>query len=75
MQLVSGKYLPVKISTSTIFKILACDVVKNNSNDEARKLLTHYGKIRGTNITQIIEYYVNGNKVIQDNMSDISNED
>ena len=72
---VSGKYLPVKISTSTIFKILACDVVKNNSNDEARKLLTHYGKIRGTNITQIIEYYVNGNKIIQDNMSDISNEE
>jgi hypothetical protein len=71
---VSGKYLPVKISTSTIFKILACDVVKNNSNDEARKLLTHYGKIRGTNITQIIEYYVNGNKIIQDDMSDISND-
>ena len=72
---VSGKYLPVKISTSTIFKILACDVVKNNSNDEARKLLTHYGKIRGTNITQIIDYYVNGNKIIQDDMSDTSNED
>ena len=75
LALVSGKNLPVKISTSTIFKILACDVVKNNSNDEARKLLTHYGKIRGTNITQIIEYYVNGNKIIQDNMSDISNEE
>lgn len=75
LALVSGKNLAVKISTSTIFKILACDVVKNNSNDEARKLLTHYGKIRGTNITQIIEYYVNGNKIIQDNMSDISNEE
>lgn len=71
---VSGKYLTVKISTSTIFKILACDVVKNNSNDEARKLLTEYGKIRGTNITQIIEYYVNGNKINQDNMSDISDD-
>jgi hypothetical protein len=70
---VSGKYLPVKISTSTIFKILACDVVKNNSTDEARKLLTYYGKIRGTNITQIIDYYVNGKAI--DNMSDISNED
>jgi len=72
LALVSGKYLQVKISTSSIFKILACDVVKNNSNDEARKLLTHYGNIRGTNITQIIEYYVNGNKIIQDNMSDNS---
>ena len=70
---VSGKYLPVKISTSTIFKILACDIVKNNSTDEARKLLTYYGKIRGTNITQIIDYYVNGKAI--DNMSDISNED
>ena len=70
---VSGKYLPVKISTSTIFKILACDVVKNNSNDEARKLLTHYGKIRGTDISQIIDYYINGKAI--DNMSDISNED
>ena len=63
----SGKYLQVKISTSTIFKILACDAVKNNSNDEARKILADYGKIRGTNISQIIEYYVNGNKV---NISD-----
>jgi hypothetical protein len=36
---VSGKYLPVKISTSTIFKILACDVVKNNSTDEAKKII------------------------------------
>lgn len=70
---VSGKYLPVKISTSTIFKILACDVVKNNSNDEARKILTHYGKIRGTDISQIIDYYINGKAI--DNMSDISNED
>lgn len=70
---VSGKYLPVKISTSTIFKILACDVVKNNSTDEARKLLTHYGKIRGTDISQIIDYYINGKAI--DNMSDISNED
>ena len=70
---VSGKYLPVKISTSTIFKILACDVVKNNSNDEARKILTHYGKIRGTDISQIIDYYVNGKAI--DNMSDISNDD
>jgi len=70
---VSGKYLPVKISTSTIFKILACDVVKNNSNDEARKILTLYGKIRGTDISQIIEYYVNGKAI--DNMSDISNDD
>jgi hypothetical protein len=70
---VSGKYLPVKISTSTIFKILACDVVKNNSNDEARKILTRYGKIRGTDISQIIDYYVNGKAI--DNMSDISNED
>ena len=70
---VSGKYLPVKISTSTIFKILACDVVKNNSNDEARKLLSQYGKIRGTDISQIIDYYINGKAI--DNMSDISNED
>lgn len=70
---VSGKYLPVKISTSTIFKILACDVVKNNSTDEARKILTHYGKIRGTDISQIIDYYINGKAI--DNMSDISNED
>ena len=70
LALVSGKNLPVKISTSTIFKILACDVVKNNSNDEARKLLFHYGEIRGTNINQIIEYYVNGNKIIQDDISD-----
>jgi hypothetical protein len=70
---VSGKYLPVKISTSTIFKILACDVLKNNSNDEARKILTHYGRIRGTDITQIIDYYINGKAI--DNMSDISNED
>jgi hypothetical protein len=38
-----------------------------------RKLLTHYGKIRGTNITQIIEYYVNGKAI--DDMSDISNDD
>jgi hypothetical protein len=72
LALVSGKYLPVKISTSTIFKILACDVVKNNSNDEARKILTHYGKIRGTNITQIIDYYVNGNSI--DNVSVISDD-
>ena len=70
---VSGKYLPVKISTSTIFKILACDVVKNNSTDEARKILTLYGKIRGTDISQIIDYYINGKAI--DNMSDISNED
>ena len=70
LALVSGKFLPVKISTSTIFKILACDVVKNNSNDEARKLLSYYGEIRGTNINQIIEYYVNGNKIIQDDISD-----
>ena len=70
LALVSGKNLPVKISTSTIFKILACDVVKNNSNDEARKILFHYGEIRGTNINQIIEYYVNGNKIIQDDISD-----
>ena len=70
---VSGKYLPVKISTSTIFKILACDVVKNNSNDEARKILTHYGKIRGTDISQIIDYYINGKAI--DDMSDISNDD
>lgn len=70
---VSGKYLPVKISTSTIFKILACDVVKNNSTDEARKILTYYGKIRGTDISQIIDYYINGKAI--DNMSDISNED
>ena len=74
LALVSGKFLPVKISTSTIFKILACDVVKNNSNDEARKLLSHYGKIRGTNINQIIEYYVNGNKIIQDDKSDVSDD-
>ena len=66
LALVSGKYLQVKISTSTIFKILACDAVKNNSNDEARKILADYGNIRGTNITQIIEYYVNGNKINQD---------
>jgi hypothetical protein len=74
LALVSGKYLSVKISTSTIFKILACDAVKNNSNDEARKMLTIYGNIRGTNITQIIEYYVNGNKINQDIMSDISDD-
>jgi len=65
---VSGKSLPVKISTSTIFKILACDIVKNNSTDEARKLLTYYGRIRGTDISQVIDYYING-ATINDNMS------
>jgi hypothetical protein len=71
---VSSKYLPVKISTSTIFKIIVCDIVKNNSNDEARKLLTHFGKIRGTNISQIIDYYINGNKIIHDDISIISDD-
>ena len=70
---VSGKFLPVKISTSTTFKILACDAVKNNSTDEARKILTHYSMIRGTDISQIIDYYINGNSI--DTMSDISTED
>ena len=63
---VSSKYLTVKISTSTTFKILACDAVKNNSNEEARKILTRYGNIRGSNITQILDYYVNGNVINND---------
>jgi hypothetical protein len=62
----------IKLSTSLIFKILACDAVKNNSNDEARKILTHYGNIRGTKINEIIAYYVNGKAI--DNMSDISDD-
>jgi hypothetical protein len=63
---ISEKNLGVKISTSTVFKILACDAVKNNSIDEARKLLFNYSKIRGTNLSTIIEYYVNGNVINND---------
>jgi len=74
LALVSGKNLPVKISTSTIFKILACDAVKNNTTNEARKILTKYGKIRGTDISNIIEYYINGKAIHDDNKSDKSDD-
>ena len=74
LALVSGKYLPVKISTSTIFKILACDAVKSNTTDETRKILTKYGATRGTDITNIIDYYINGKAINDDNKSDKSDE-
>jgi len=68
----SGKSLQSKISTSTIFKILACDAVKNNSTDQARKILTEYSKIRGTDLSVIIDYYINGKAI--DNMSEVSDD-
>jgi len=64
----------IKLSTSLIFKILACDAVKNNSTDEARQIITRYSKIRGTKINEILAYYLNGNKICDDNSSVISDD-
>lgn len=71
---ISEKNIGVKISTSTVFKILACDAVKNNSTDKAREILSTFSKLRGTNMATVIEYYVNGNS-IADDVSEKSNDD
>lgn len=70
---ISHKLLAVKLSTTSVFKILCNDVVKNNDIPTATQLLKEYGKVRGTNIGTIIDHYINGDTNKEDdNNSELS---
>ena len=75
---ISKGILGKPITTSSIFKILCCDAVKDFGdnkliNNEIIKMLTEYATNRGTSVKQIIQYYIYGNK-IGDNLSEASDE-
>lgn len=75
---ISKGILGKPITTSSIFKILCCDAVKDYGqdkliNNEIIKRLTEYATNRGTNIKNIIQYYIYGNK-IGDNLSEKSDD-
>ena len=70
---ISHKLLGVKLSTTSVFKILCNDVVKNNDIPTATQMLKEYGKVRGTNIGTIIDHYINGDtNKDDDNNSELS---
>lgn len=75
---ISKGILGKAISTSSIFKILCCDAVKDFgdnklTNNEIIKTITEYATNRGTSVKNTIQYYIYGNK-IGDNLSENSND-
>ena len=77
---ISCSRLGIKLSTTSVFKILCNNVVKNNDTKTATELLKIYGKIRGTNLNTIIQNYFNADSNKQDsnkqddNLSELSND-
>tara|TARA_B100000497_G_C7648982_1_gene390347 strand:+ start:114 stop:1088 length:975 start_codon:yes stop_codon:yes gene_type:complete len=59
----------IKIGTSTIFKIVCCDVLQRYKDTERIDMLRYYGSIRGTNLKNLIEYY------LYSDVNDIPNDD
>tara|TARA_R110000868_G_scaffold281933_1_gene542155 strand:+ start:139 stop:1128 length:990 start_codon:yes stop_codon:yes gene_type:complete len=58
---VSNKLINVKLSTSSIFKIILNEVRNRNiDNQEKVDIITELGKIRGTDFTTLNNYYVFG---------------
>ena len=56
---ISNKYINVKLSTSSIFKIVLCNVMKiYNDPNTQKQLIKEYGEIRGTEYDTLINYYV-----------------
>lgn len=75
---ISKGILGKPITTSSIFKILCCDAVKDFGdnkliNNEIIKMLTEYATNRGTSVKNTIQYYIYGNK-IGDNLSEKSDD-
>ena len=58
---VSNDIIGVKLGTSSIFKILCCDVIKNGNTAEKIDELKKLSKIRGTSYKVVVDYYVYGN--------------
>jgi len=56
---ISNKIINVKLSTSSIFKIVLCNVMKQYTDPNTQKqLIKEYGSIRGTEYDTLINYYV-----------------
>ena len=69
----SNDIIGVKIGTSSIFKILCCEVVKMNDVEKKVELLKYYANIRGSSYKIIVDYYIYGN-ANDDTNSVISND-
>jgi len=63
---ISCSRLGIKLSTTSVFKILCNNVVKNNDTKTATELLKIYGKIRGTNLNKNIQNYYKADSNKQD---------
>ena len=75
---ISKGILGKPITTSSIFKILCCNIVKDFGDDklinnEIIKTLTDYATNRGTSVKNTIQFYIYGNK-IGDNLSETSDD-
>jgi len=71
---VSNDVIGIKLAETAVFKIVCCDIVKNDNTTEKIEELKRVSNVRGTKYGNILEYYVYGN-VGDDNASEISNDD
>ena len=67
------EFIGVKLGTSSIFKIVCCDVVQRYTDEKREDMLKYYGSIRGTSLKILVDYYIYGN-ANSDNKSDISDD-
>lgn len=67
------EFIGVKLGTSSIFKIVCCDVVQKYTDEKREDMLKYYGNIRGTSLKILVDYYIYGN-ANSDNKSDISDD-
>ena len=51
----------IRLGTSSIFKIVCCDVLQKYKDDTRIDMLRYYGAIRGTSLKILIDYYIYGN--------------
>jgi len=55
----SNKFINIKLSTSSIFKIVLCNIMKQYTDKNTQiQLITEYSKTRGTSTENLIKYYV-----------------